>query len=139
MAAIMCEGFGEKREICMPIKDKNVYNEELGLCCNDPVTGFYRNGFCQTGEADHGTHVACAKVTNEFLEFSKSKGNDLMTPRPEYNFPSLKAGDKWYLCALRWKEANDAGVAPPLDLNATQAKMLEFIPLDILEKHKIED
>lgn len=119
------------------VDDVNVKGEKLELCCQDPVTGFYRNGFCMTGPRDHGTHVACAQVTQEFLEFSKSRGNDLITPRPEYNFPGLKPGDKWCLCAMRWAEALDAGVAPPLDLSATQQKMLEHVDLDTLEKYAL--
>lgn len=113
--------------------DKNVLGEPLTLCCNDPMTGFYRTGFCQTGDQDIGTHVACAYVTDEFLAFSKARGNDLSTPRPDFGFPGLKDGDKWCLCAARWVEAYEAGVAPTLDLNATHEKMLEFIPLAILK------
>lgn len=116
------------------IKDKNVLGEPLQLCCKDPLTGFYRNGFCQTGDQDFGTHVACAYVTDEFLQFSKARGNDLITPRPEHGFPGLKEGDKWCLCAGRWAEAYDAGVAPPLDLSASHEKMLEFVPLYLLKK-----
>lgn len=112
---------------------KNVLGTELKKCCDNPKTGFYRNGFCQTGPSDHGTHVACATVTKEFLEFTKSRGNDLMTPRPEYQFPGLKPGDKWCLCALRWLEAKKAGVAPKLDLEATHEKMLEFATIEELK------
>jgi uncharacterized protein len=113
---------------------KNVLGSELKKCCDSPRTGFYRDGFCQTGPEDHGTHVACAKVTKEFLEFTKSRGNDLSTPRPEWNFPGLKPGDKWCLCALRWLEAKKAGVAPSLDLEATHEKMLEFADLKDLQQ-----
>lgn len=105
---------------------KNVLGFPLQKCCDSPKTGFYRNGFCHTGPQDHGTHVACATLTKEFLEFTKTKGNDLMTPRPEWNFPGLKPGDKWCLCALRWIEAKKAGFAPKLDLEATHEKMLEY-------------
>lgn len=114
--------------------NKNVLGTQLKKCCNSPKTGFYRDGFCQTGKEDLGTHVACAKVTNEFLEFTKSRGNDLITPRPDFNFPGLKPGDKWCLCALRWLEAKKMGVAPSLDLEATHEKMLEFVNLDELRK-----
>ncbi len=111
----------------MSLPPKNVLGTELKKCCDSPKTGFHRNGFCQTGPEDQGTHVACAIVTKEFLEFSKSRGNDLITPKPEWNFPGLKPGDKWCLCALRYLEAKQAGVAPKLDLEATHEKMLEFM------------
>jgi uncharacterized protein len=117
----------------MSIPSKNVLGTPLKKCCDSPKTGFYRDGFCHTGPTDHGTHVACATVTKDFLEFSKSKGNDLMTPRPEWSFPGLKPGDKWCLCALQWLEAKKAGVAPKLDLEATHEKMLEFAPLSDLK------
>lgn len=134
-AVPQCLGLVYEGEQCMAVTDKNVYGEAMSLCCNDPVTGFYRNGFCQTGAEDLGTHVACAVVTDEFLEFSKSRGNDLITPMPDYRFPGLKAGDKWCLCAMRWKEAMDAGVAPPLDLSATHEKMLDYVSLAELEAY----
>ncbi len=111
---------------------KNVLGTELKLCCQKPLTGFYRNGFCHTGPSDTGTHVACATVTKEFLEFTRARGNDLITPLPQYNFPGLKPGDKWCLCALRWLEAKKAGVAPVLDLEATHDKMLDFVKLEDL-------
>jgi uncharacterized protein len=111
---------------------KNVLGTQLKKCCDSPKTGFYRD--CHTGPQDHGTHVACAKVTKEFLEFTKTRGNDLMTPKPEWNFPGLKPGDKWCLCALRWLEAKKAGVAPELDLEATHEKMLEFADLKVLKE-----
>jgi uncharacterized protein len=113
---------------------KNVLGTSLGKCCDSPKTGFYRDGFCHTGPQDHGTHVACATVTKEFLEFTKSKGNDLITARPEWNFPGLKPGDKWCLCALRWLEAKKFGVAPKLDLESTHEKMLEFATLEQLKE-----
>lgn len=112
---------------------KNVLGTALKKCCDSPRTGFYRDGYCHTGPQDHGTHVACATVTAEFLAFTRSRGNDLVTPRPEWNFPGLKPGDKWCLCALRWKEAKAAGVAPELDLEATHEKMLEYVPLSDLK------
>ncbi len=113
---------------------KNVLGTSLQQCCTKPLTGFYRDGYCHTGEADTGSHVIAATVTQEFLDFTKLHGNDLMTPRPEYNFPGLKAGDSWCLCALRWKEAYMAGVAPPVNLDATHEKALEYIPLHILQE-----
>ena len=110
----------------MSIQSKNVLGTSLQKCCDSPKTGFYRDGFCHTGPQDHGTHVACAKVTKEFLEFTKTKGNDLITPRPEWNFPGLKPGDKWCLCALRWLEAKKVGIVLKLDLESTHEKMLEY-------------
>lgn len=112
----------------------NALGEKLQKCSDSPKTGFYRDGFCVSGPEDHGTHVACARVTREFLEFTKSKGNDLITPAPEWNFPGLKPGDKWCLCALRWREAKKAGVAPKLDLNATHQKMLKYAPFKDLKE-----
>ena len=115
--------------------EKNVLGGTLAMCCNDPVTGFYRNGFCQTDRADIGTHIICAYVTDEFLTFSQKRGNDLITPRPEYNFPGLKPGDKWCLCASRWTEALEAGVAPPVVLDATHEKMREYVEIEVLKKY----
>lgn len=115
--------------------NKNVFGGALALCCNDPKTGFYRNGFCQTGSQDVGTHVACAIVTDEFLEFTKTRGNDLITPRPEYNFPGLKAGDKWCLCANRWLEAHEAGLAPKLVLESTHEKMRDYAEIEVLKNY----
>ena len=113
---------------------KNVLGTPLISCCQDPMTGFYRDGFCQTGPQDHGSHVVCAKMTEEFLLFSASMGNDLMTPMLEYGFPGLKEGDHWCLCAARWVEAHQAGVAPSIVLEATHEKMLEFVPRSVLEE-----
>lgn len=112
----------------------NALGEKLQKCSDSPKTGFYRDGFCVSGPEDHGTHVACARVTREFLEFTKSKGNDLITPAPESSFPGLKPGDHWCLCALRWREAKKAGVAPKLDLNATHQKMLKYAPFKDLKE-----
>jgi uncharacterized protein (DUF2237 family) len=114
---------------------KNIFGETLQSCCTKPLTGFYRDGFCRTDEEDSGRHVVCAIVTAEFLQFSKSKGNDLSTPRPEYSFPGLQPGDKWCLCALRWKEAFDAGCAPKVFLEATNEKALEYIDINDLVLH----
>jgi len=116
----------------------NVFGEPLKVCCTNPLTGFYRDGHCNTGPQDSGSHVICAKVTEEFLQFSKGRGNDLITPMPLYNFTGLKAGDCWCLCALRWKEALEAGVAPPVNLEATHEKALQFIKLEVLVKHALK-
>ena len=122
----------------MDEKPKNILGTELQSCCTDPITGFLRDGYCRTNQMDLGTHVICAVVTDEFLEFTKSKGNDLSTPRPEYQFPGLTAGDGWCLCAMRWKEAHDAGAAPPLKPESTHEKALEFIDKSSLEKYYIQ-
>lgn len=111
----------------------NVLGTELVPCSYDPLTGWNRDGCCNTDLHDHGSHVVCAKVTREFLEFSRSRGNDLSTPRPEYRFAGLLPGDRWCLCALRWKEAFDAGVAPRVILQSTHAKALEYVTLEQLE------
>lgn len=114
---------------------KNVFGEPLIPCGLDPMTGFFRNGCCETGREDLGTHTVCAVVTLEFLEFSKSRGNDLISPRPEYLFPGLQPGDRWCLCALRWVEAFRVGVAPPVVLEATNEATLKFVPLnDLISK-----
>jgi len=101
----------------------NVLGGELRCCCRDPLTGFYRDGYCRTGPGDFGLHTVCAQMTNEFLEFSYARGNDLVTPQP--GFPGLKEGDRWCLCVTRWHEALEAGVAPPVDLHATHASTLD--------------
>ena len=110
----------------------NVLGTPLEPCSLDPMTGFYRNGCCDTGSEDQGVHIVCAVVTEEFLAFSKERGNDLSTPVPMYEFPGLKAGDRWCLCAARWREAYDAGCAPTVVLEATHARMLEWASLDEL-------
>jgi hypothetical protein len=117
---------------------KNVLGSELSDCSIDPLTGFFRDGCCNTGEGDVGTHTVCSVVTDDFLEFSKRQGNDLTTPRPEFNFNGLKEGDSWCLCALRWREANDAGCAPRVKLTATNIKTLDYIALEILKQHQID-
>jgi uncharacterized protein (DUF2237 family) len=116
---------------------RNVLGEPLQLCCNAPRTGYYRDGYCHTGDLDFGLHVVCARVTAEFLEYTKSQGNDLCTPVPQYQFPGLKPGDCWCLCASRWKEAFDAGCAPEVNLAATHARALEVVSLDELKQHAI--
>jgi len=110
----------------------NVFGEKLEVCSNNPVTGFYRSGCCETGRQDSGRHLVCAVMTDEFLEFSRLQGNNLITPVPQYNFPGLKAGDRWCLCALRWKEALDAGMAPKVVLEATNEKVLKIIEMEVL-------
>jgi uncharacterized protein (DUF2237 family) len=115
----------------------NVLGTPLVPCSYDPLTGYYRDGCCSTDEHDHGSHVICAKVTKEFLTFSSQKGNDLSTPVPEYRFAGLKPGDRWCLCALRWKQAFDAGVAPHVVLESTHAKALEFVTLAQLQAHAL--
>ena len=112
----------------------NVFGQTLSLCCNSPKTGFYRDGFCNTGSSDIGTHVVCSIMTEEFLKFTQSCGNDLSTPMPLYQFPGLKPGDKWCLCFSRWAEAYNAGVAPKVVLEATHEKALNTVPLEILVK-----
>ena len=107
----------------------NVLGTKLQDCSFYPLTGYFRDGCCKTSSVDTGSHVICARVTKEFLEFSRSLGNDLVTPRPSYGFPGLQAGDQWCLCAMRWKEAFDAGVAPPVILECTHQKALQFVTL----------
>jgi uncharacterized protein (DUF2237 family) len=119
-------------------KPKNVLGTALKLCCTDPMTGFYRDGYCRTGADDTGRHTICILATDEFLEFSKAAGNDLTTPRPEYAFPGLKDGDKWCLVAMRWQQALEAGMAPLVDLEATHESSLEFVRLEDLKKFSIE-
>ncbi|MEL6359216.1 MAG: DUF2237 domain-containing protein [Bacteroidota bacterium] len=115
---------------------KNVFGQDIAACSTDPMTGFYRDGCCRTGEEDRGTHVVCARMTEEFLTFTKSRGNDLSTPKPYYRFPGLKPGDQWCLCALRWREAYEAGVAPPVVLEATHEKALQYVSLEALKAHE---
>jgi uncharacterized protein (DUF2237 family) len=117
---------------------KNVLGEPLASCCTDPMTGFYRNGRCDTGPGDTGLHTVCARMTKEFLTFSKSRGNDLSTPVPEFGFPGLKPGDRWCLCAARWKEAMEAGAAPPVRLAGTHISTLEFVSLEELQEHSTD-
>ena len=117
---------------------KNVLGENLASCCTSPMTGFYRDGSCNTGGGDVGAHVVCAQMTEEFLTFTKSRGNDLSTPVPAYSFPGLKPGDRWCLCASRWKEALDAGVAPPVVLSATHATAVEYVDLSELKQNALD-
>ena len=118
--------------------EKNVFGGELETCCVKPMTGFYRDGCCRTGPEDSGLHVICAEMTEEFLDFSKSGGNDLTVPNPEFEFPGLKPGDRWCLCALRLKEALEAGVAPPVALVSTHESALKVVPIKDLKKYAID-
>ena len=115
----------------------NVLGTALIPCSYDPLTGFFRDGCCSTDAQDRGSHVLCARVTQPFLDYSLAQGNDLITPRPEYRFAGLRAGDRWCLCANRWKEALLAGVAPPVVLESTQAKALQFVSLEQLQAHSL--
>ena len=117
---------------------KNVLGEPLEPCSLDPVTGFFRDGCCNTGPLDVGRHVVCIRATAKFLEFSRARGNDLVTPRPEHGFPGLKPGDRWCLCAARWKEALEAGLAPPVVLAATHEAALQTVRLADLKRHAVD-
>ena len=118
---------------------QNVLGGELEPCSMDPLTGFYRDGCCRAGPEDAGVHVVCARMTAEFLAFSKEQGNDLSTPRPEFGFAGLQPGDRWCLCASRWTEALQAGVAPPVVLAATHARATEWADLADLQAHAVDD
>ncbi|HQO29263.1 MAG TPA: DUF2237 domain-containing protein [Accumulibacter sp.] len=117
---------------------RNVLGGILGACSERPLTGFFRDGCCNTSDEDFGSHTVCVVLTAEFLEFSKSRGNDLSTPRPEYDFPGLNPGDRWCLCAPRWREALAAGKAPRVVLNATNEAALLIVSLDDLKRHAID-
>lgn len=117
---------------------KNVLGEPLEPCSTDPMTGFYRDGCCNTGMEDTGLHLVCTIMTDEFLEFSQERGNDLSTPMPQYGFPGLVQGDRWCLCVLRWKEAFQAGVAPQVVLSSTHISTLEFVDLSDLTNHAVD-
>ncbi|MCB9850604.1 MAG: DUF2237 domain-containing protein [Phycisphaerales bacterium] len=116
-------------------RGKNVLGGDLQPCCRENNTGFYRTGFCATGPEDIGLHIVCAEMTPAFLDYSAEQGNDLKTPAPAYGFPGLNPGDRWCLCVERWKEALDAGVAPPVVLEATHISALEFVSLEDLKAH----
>ncbi len=120
------------------LEDKNVLGGPLIPCGTDPMTGFFRDGSCSTCKEDRGSHTVCAEMTREFLEVSQRQGNDLSTPNPAFGFPGLRPGDRWCLCAARWKEALALGVAPPVVLSATHARALEVITLDELVAHAID-
>lgn len=117
---------------------KNVLGGALADCSRDPLTGWFRDGCCRTDEHDKGVHTVCVCVTREFLEYSAAKGNDLITPRPEFGFPGLKAGDQWCLCAARWLEAYEAGVAPGVVITATHEATLSIVDLDALLDHALD-
>lgn len=119
----------------MESQSRNVFGEPIKPCNYDPITGFYRNGCCDTGADDHGKHTVCAIMTDEFLQYSKSMGNDLSTPMPQFNFPGLITGDRWCLCVLRWKEAYSEGMAPFVDLEATNEKSLDYVNMESLLEH----
>jgi hypothetical protein len=117
---------------------KNVLGTLLQTCGHDPTTGFFRDGCCHTGPEDRGRHVVCAIVDLPFLEYSRARGNDLITPQPQFGFPGLRPGDRWCLCASRWREASQAGVAPPVVLKATHEKALELVAFDDLLRHAVD-
>ncbi len=131
---------GLSNEDNMPSRDAfNVLGGALQACSYDPLTGWMRTGCCEADPGDLGRHHVCVKVTADFLNFSAMRGNDLSTPRPEYRFAGLKPGDRWCLCAFRWREAWEAGVAPPVVLAATHMAALDVIPLDALQRHAHDD
>jgi uncharacterized protein len=117
----------------------NVIGEPLRPCCFAPVTGFYRDGYCRTGPGDYGLHTVCIEATADFLAFSRARGNDLSTPMPHYEFPGLVPGDRWCLCVTRWKEALEAGMAPPVILSSTHISALEFVTREELERHAVPE
>lgn len=119
-------------------RGKNVLGTELLDCSHDPLTGFYRDGCCRTGTDDMGLHTVCAVMTEDFLSFTRARGNDLSTPEPEMRFPGLRPGDRWCLCVTRWKEAFEAGMAPGVVLEATHASALEFCELSDLRAHSAD-
>jgi uncharacterized protein len=129
-------GRGANGRAARPAKARNVLGGDLEPCSIDPITGFYRDGACNTGPQDRGSHTVCARVTREFLEFGRAQGNDLMTPAPQHGFPGLKPGDQWCVCAARWLEALEAGVAPPVVLEATHESALRVVRLEDLEAHR---
>ncbi|WP_299710051.1 DUF2237 domain-containing protein [uncultured Tenacibaculum sp.] len=116
----------------------NVLGTALESCCGNPATGYFRDGFCRTADHDYGTHVVCAVVTEEFLEFTKKRGNDLSTPIPHWKFPGLKSGSKWCLCISRWLEAEQYGKAPHVILEATHQKALQYTTLDKLKSYQFK-
>ena len=120
------------------MSDKNVLGAELVACSFDPLTGYFRDGCCNTDASDLGSHLICVRVTREFLAFSRARGNDLSTPMPQHRFTGLQPGDRWCLCALRWREALEEGYAPPVVMEATHANALQFVTLVQLEKHRFQ-
>src|SRR3954451_20639143 len=128
----------QERTRRQPRAQRNVFGEPLTSCSEQPLTGFYRSGCCHTGPEDVGLHTVCVEVTADFLSFSKARGNDLSAPLPEFGFPGLKPGDRWCLCAARWRQALDAGVAPPVVLAATHERALRVVSLDELRANALE-
>lgn len=124
-------GDGQNRQV-------NVFGDPLADCSHSPKTGWFRSGCCETAASDTGSHTVCAVMTADFLEFSRSRGNDLSTPRPEFGFPGLKSGDRWCLCAARWQEAFEAGCAPKVSLKATHRRALQVVTLADLKTHAID-
>jgi len=122
----------------MAVTQTNVLGGPIECCCLRPLTGYYRDGYCRTGPGDTGLHTVCIEVTDEFLSFSKSRGNDLSTPAPEFGFPGLVAGDRWCLCVTRWQEALMAGLAPRVHLAASHISVLEFVDLEDLQEHALD-
>lgn len=120
------------------MNQKNPFGEDILPCSEQPLTGFFRDGCCNTSAADRGSHTVCAVVTDEFLEFSKSRGNDLSTPRPEFGFDGLKAGDRWCLCAARWLEAEEAGAAPKVVIRACNELALDIVDMERLRKYAVD-
>jgi len=116
----------------------NIFDEPIDECCSNPITGYFRDGFCHTDKMDRGLHIVCSLMTQGFLDFSTTKGNDLSTPRPEFNFPGLKEGDSWCVCAERWKEAHEQGFAPKVYLRKTNKKTLKIIDIEILKKYSVD-
>jgi uncharacterized protein (DUF2237 family) len=119
-------------------KSLNVFDDVLEPCSENPVTGFFRDGCCNTSDEDAGSHTVCVRVTAEFLEFSRFRGNDLSTPRPEFGFPGLKPGDRWCLCAARWLEAHEQGMAPKVYLRSTHKRACEIVPMDKLRLFAVD-
>jgi len=119
-------------------EQKNPFGEPIKTCSEDPITGFFRDGCCNTSDQDHGSHTVCAVLTEEFLQFSKSRGNDLSTPRPEFGFDGLNAGDRWCLCAARWLEAADAGFAPHVVLQSCNESVLAIVEIEKLRQYAID-
>lgn len=117
------------------MNQKNVFGEPIEACCSKPLTGYFRDGFCHTSEYDRGSHTVCAIISEEFLVFSQSRGNDLTTPRPEFDFLGLEAGQSWCLCAGRWLEAHEAGFAPKVHLQRTNSEALNIVPMALLKQY----
>jgi uncharacterized protein (DUF2237 family) len=126
------------RDADRPSSARNVLGGPLAPCCEDPATGFFRDGYCHTGPQDIGSHTVCARMSSEFLEYSLERGNDLVTPQPTFDFPGLRAGDRWCICVARWREALEDGVAPPVILASTHEKALAVVTLEQLTRHALD-